>query len=134
MAQRYTNRDCRAALIRVAASERAHGVDIGVVLPPKSDLLECAERFGVPVRSYVAVTQDAESIPCYSLEEVGSAYGGGVRPTLYKPGSSGEYTPRWWVKGSLGPGATNRETFCLICSAVERGLEQLPTLPQEVAP
>lgn len=35
MTERYTDRDCWAALIRLAARERAQGIDAAVSLPPR---------------------------------------------------------------------------------------------------
>lgn len=125
---RYSDRDCWAALIRLASVLRKHGEDIGVALPAarrpsdwRAELAEFAEQVDVPIRRW---SDDAGD--CYGLEQRAGCYGGGVHPILYRSGSSGHSTPRWWtVSAGLGPGATNRETFCHIAAAAAGVLDML---------
>lgn len=115
---RYTDRDCLAALIRVASAQRKHGIDMGVAYV-KGDLAEFAERLGVPVRDWRTQTQEQRSL---SLDHSPS---GGVRPVEFHGNSSGAFTPRWWrAEAGLGPGSTKRAEFVLITSAAECALNE----------
>lgn len=128
---RYTNRDCFAALICLAASERKNGRDIGVALYRssrkgdwKEEIREHADAMKVPIRHY-----SDENGETYGLDERAGCYGGGVRPVLFASGKSGHGTPRWWLASAgLGPGATNRETFCLIVRAAAEAITEAVTL------
>lgn len=124
---RYTNRDCWAALICLAAQEREQGIDRGVALFAgrgwRDELRDFMDTLGVPVRHW---PQTNETQSAYGLDERAGCYGGGVRPVLYRDGSSGHSTPRWWsASAGLGPGATNRETFVLITRGVADALREL---------
>ncbi len=115
---RYTDRDCIAALIRVASLEREHGRDIGVHVHLNRTwtvpMVELAERLGVPCHP-----PDFSGEEYYELDHAPSAYGGGVRPALLKPPGTGHYTPEWWgPSAGLGPGAVPRKYFIYITSAV----------------
>lgn len=125
---RYTDRDCIAALIRIAALERAHGRKINVRIPSRpwsKSLMELSERLGVP--QDWGSNEDGPSLEeYYELDHAPSAYGGGVRPALLKPPGTGHYTPEWWnPSAGLGPGAIPRKYFLYITSAVEGTLREL---------
>jgi len=126
MAERYTDRDCYAALVRVAAAVNRHGEDYGVDLPTRGngwkELEDLARRLEVPIRRWGDET--IKEGPRFILDHCQSAYGGGVRPAYCSTSSSGENTPQWWVPSAgLGPGAKPRREFCEILSGVERALD-----------
>jgi len=118
---RYTDRDCWAAMVRLAKIEGG----VGVMLPEprrkgdwREELRVFAKTLGVPVRHY-----SEDSGPTYYLEHRAGCYGGGVRPTLYHSGRSGQYTPFWWrVSAGLGPGAKDRRSFVEIAEAASEGM------------
>jgi len=116
---RYTDRDCWAALIRVASAQRKHGIDMGVAYV-EGELGEFAERLGVPVRDWRTQEEGQRSL---SLDHSPS---GGVRPVEFHGNSSGEFTPRWWrADAGLGPGSTKRAEFVLIAGAAECALGEV---------
>jgi hypothetical protein len=138
MTYRYTDRDCWAALLRLAAAQRRPGngspkpYDVGVSLPPdrrpdwRRELRQLAEHLDVPVRSWNETTADQHA---YSLEARAGCYGGGVRPILYQDGSSGHFTPPWFqYSAGLGPGACSREAFVHLveaASAIAQGRQEI---------
>ena len=140
MSERYTDRDCYAALIRLAARERAQGMDAAVSLPdPKhhrkshwsQDIRDFAVQMKVPVRIWRQTTETAHT---YGLDHAPSVYGGGVRPALHTRGCSGHSTVRWWVPSAgLGPGAVPRKEFVHICGAIEGFLYDLESRQQREA-
>jgi len=138
--QRYTDRDCYAALIRLAARERAQGMDAAVMVPhPKyhrkdhwaQDLRDFAKQMDVPIRGWKETDETAYS---YDLDHAPGVYGGGVRPALHTRGGSGHSTVRWWVPSAgLGPGAVPRKEFVHICGAIEGFLYDLEGRQQREA-
>ena len=134
MTDRYTDRDCYAALIRLAARERAQGLDAAVSLPPRKGgtknwhnaMWKLADQLEVPCRGWAATTETAYT---YALDH-GAI--GGVRPALHTRGCSGESTTRWWIPSAgLGPGAVPRKEFVNICGAIEGFLYDLESKQRE---
>jgi len=136
MSDRYTDRDCYAALIRLAARERAQGLDAAVSVPRtvrkgdwRQELREFAKQMEVPARIWSETTETAYT---YALDYAPSVYGGGVRPALHTRGCSGHDTVRWWVPSAgLGPGAVPRKEFVHICGAIEGFLYDLENKQRE---
>lgn len=129
--QRYTDRDCYAAMVRAVASMRLHGRDLGVSLPDAKrtrwakDLERFAADLGVPVRRH------GDAGERLVLDHAPSCYGGGVRPMIEgRDGRGGQGTPSWWIASAgLGPGALPPKMFCYVLSAVERALEETARQP-----
>ena len=124
MAYRLTDRDCLAALIRVAhyLNKMPNAHRCCVALPAskyRKDLEDLAEALEVTtvLNSYTAYNEDGVDV--LALERVSGCYGGGVRPYIVQAGETGHHTPRWWSPSAgLGPAGRPRRTFLDITEAV----------------
>lgn len=122
---RYTDRDCYAALIRVAAALNTSDTIEWCVEVPRvgaralSDLRRLASQLDVRLLEWNAEIQN-EGTRRLVLDHAPSCYGGGVRVQYCIGKGTGQYTPGWWTPSAgLGPGAVRRPEFLHILGAVE---------------
>lgn len=125
MTTRINDRDCYAAIIRVASALHTlqpdaprMGVSLPMDRPWSKDLAGFAETLGVPLRYWAR--EGCDDGPRMGLDRIAGCYGGGVRPFVCSAGQTGHDSIRWWQPSAgLGPGAVTRREFCNILGAVE---------------
>ncbi len=125
---RYTDRDCYAALIRVAAALNEqdsrpevtwHVETPNVEKKAGIALASLAERLGVQIKGWRDPDQ-GRATRRLVLDHAPACYGGGVRAMYCIGSSTGQHTPTWWKPSAgLGPGAVPRKQFLHILGAVE---------------
>lgn len=128
---RHTDRDCYAALIRVAAalnSSDSKPECTWLVEAPyikgeaRKAMHKLAESLDVRLVAWNDESQNDRTRRLV-LDHAPRAYGVGVRPSYCEGLGTGQWTPDWWLPSAgLGPGAVPRKTFCYILGAVERAL------------
>ena len=123
MTTRTTDRDCYAAIIRLAHALNKVTPDasqhLGVALPTRQrwspKLKELAAALDVPVRRWGEPGQD-------DGPRIGLDYppGPGVRPYICSAGCTGHNRIPWWSpQTGLGPAAVPRAQFVQLLDAVE---------------